>query len=150
MLTWPCEEATANRPLAARSPQPMASRAGVSRTADPTGGAEHQPHHDEDGHRGHPHAPQGEQGRLRPRGRCRTGPPEAHRRAAGEDDGPRRASPLSSGPDARMTPTMATSMPTHAQVRGSSPETTPSTTGTTTPSAAIGATTPIVPADRAE
>ena len=41
-------------------------------------------------------------------------------------------------------------MPTHAHGEGVSPVATPSTTGTTTPRAAIGATTPIVPDDRAE
>ena len=59
-------------------------------------------------------------------------------------------SPLSSGPDARVTPMMATSMPTHAHGEGASPVATPSTTGTMTPSEAIGATTPIVPDDSAE
>ncbi len=58
-------------------------------------------------------------------------------------------SPLSSGPDARVTPTIATSIPIHAHGDGVSPVATPRTTGTTTPRAAIGATTPIVPADSA-
>ena len=45
---------------------------------------------------------------------------------------------------------IATSIPTQAHGEGVSPVATPRTTGTTTPSAAIGATTPIVPADSAE
>ena len=45
---------------------------------------------------------------------------------------------------------IATSMPTHAHGEGASPLATPRMTGTTTPRAAIGATTPMVPADRAE
>ena len=58
-------------------------------------------------------------------------------------------SPLSSGPEARVTPMTATRMPTQVHGPGSSPVATPSSTGTATPSAAIGATTPIVPVDSA-
>ena len=58
--------------------------------------------------------------------------------------------PLSSGPHASVTPTTATSMPTQAHDDGASPLATPSRTGTTTPSAAMGATTPMVPVDSAE
>ena len=55
------------------------------------------------------------------------------------------AFPDSSGPLASTTPAMATTMPTTWTVPGRSPWAKPTTTGTTTPSAAIGETTPIVP-----
>ncbi len=91
MLTWPREDAKANRPFATRSPQPMASRAGVSLAVTPPAAARHQGDDDEDGHRRQPHAPQREEGRLtRPAVEAEQGEPEAHGRAGGQDDRPRR------------------------------------------------------------
>ena len=86
-------------------------------------------------------APRSRQNRVSPN------PTAAH---AASTTGRGETSPLSSGPDARVTPVMATSIPTQAQGEGASPVATPSTTGTTTPRAAMGATTPIVPTDSAE
>ena len=130
----------------------MASRAGVSRAVTPPAVRSTRADDDEDGHRRHTHPPQGEQGRLaRATVEAEQGQPEAERSAAGQHHRPRRdvAAQLGTARPA-SPPTIATSMPTHAQGEGSSPVATPSTTGTTTPSAAIGATTPIVPADSAE
>ena len=56
------------------------------------------------------------------------------------------ARPDSSGPLASTTPATATTMPTSCETAGRSPWASPASTGTTTPSAAIGETTPIVPA----
>ena len=54
-----------------------------------------------------------------------------------------------SGPLASTVPNTATPIPTHASALGLSPVATPSSTGTAAPSAATGATTLIVPVDRA-
>jgi hypothetical protein len=56
------------------------------------------------------------------------------------------ARPCSSGPLARTTPAIAMAMPSICSAAGRSPRASPTTTGTTTPRAAIGETTPIVPA----
>ena len=60
-----------------------------------------------------------------------------------------RVPPPSSGPLARTAPASATTTPAPWSVLGRSPASSPATTGTTAPSAAIGETTPIVPVARA-
>ena len=53
--------------------------------------------------------------------------------------------PAISGPQARMTPTIASAIPAACGRVSRSPRTSPRTSGTSTLSAATGATTPIVP-----
>ena len=59
------------------------------------------------------------------------------------------ASPCTSGPLARTTPRIAAPIPATCSAPGRSPSATPTTSGTNTPRAAIGDTTPIVPIARA-
>jgi len=56
------------------------------------------------------------------------------------------ARPDNSGPLASTTPATATTIPTSWTAAGRSPRARPARTGTTTPRAAIGETTPMVPA----
>ena len=59
------------------------------------------------------------------------------------------ASPRTSGPLASTTPTRAMPIPATCRAAGRSPSATPTTSGTSTPRAAIGETTPMVPIARA-
>ena len=59
--------------------------------------------------------------------------------------GAQPASPWTSGPLAATTPTSASTIPTTCSVVGCSPDARPTASGTSTPRAAIGDTTPIVP-----
>ena len=72
-------------------------------------------------------------------------PPKPRAATTASTSGRAPARPDSSGPLASTTPAMATTMPTTCAAPGRSPWAIPTTTGTTTPSAAIGETTPIVP-----
>ena len=72
--------------------------------------------------------------------------PKPSAATAASTSGRAPARPCSSGPLASTTPTIATAIPTSCSAAGRSPRARPTTTGTTTPSAAIGETTPIVPA----